>query len=86
MTTDHTNLPIIHLKWLDAAHCDGTGWKSLEDYVPTGIVCETVGFLIHEDEETITLATSIDIEGGNFASEFLVPKVCIKERKQLASN
>lgn len=75
------NLSIVYVKWIDASHADGEGWKLIKDYKPQYDPVESVGFLVHEDERSITLAVSVYEE--HYGSEMLIPKGMIIHREDV---
>lgn len=73
--------PLLYLEWLD--HCSGSyGWREPEDYDAETVLCKTVGWVMAETDEAITLAQSSE-GGGKFSGEFIVVKSCIKRRVKL---
>ena len=49
-------IPVLKVEWIDSA--GGSGWEVLEDYTSEAVHVTTYGFLIREDEETISVAQS----------------------------
>lgn len=80
----------IWIKWLDSVSADSR-WvspKSAEEYIKEAcLVCESVGFLLYEDEEVLGYCESLDfIEGGGVNSVngiSLIPIVAIIDWKWL---
>lgn len=55
-------LALLEVDWLDSASRDcwtDIEWTRRRDDMPGGMKCRTVGYLIAEDDETITLAGSV---------------------------
>lgn len=75
------NLELV--RWIDSIrHPDG--WQSLEHYKresERSLECETVGFVIHEREDSVMLAQSRMIgEGGAVTEVVQIPLGAIRER------
>jgi hypothetical protein len=73
---------IIFIRWIDATGADG--WvrasKLIEDENKLAEI-ETIGYLVHEDKQSITLTMAKDISNGNCGAYMSIPKVCITKRK-----
>lgn len=86
-TGESSNAPTpCYVKWIDAVHCDGQGWKELDQFEPVPAECYSVGFIVHEDDSILVLAATVDMHEGfftHYCSEISIPKVCILERKEL---
>ena len=77
---------IAYVKWVDSSHI--IGWKKRRDARPMlGLaVCETVGFVVAETDEYLTLAQSLDDDKGDsqgWDAIMSIPIVCIKKRRVL---
>jgi len=72
----------IKIKWVDS--CYSNGWARLDaEYDKEDIVVHTVGFVIDEDEETVTISSSVS--GGKFChSPLTIPKVAILNKKSVS--
>lgn len=71
----------IYLEWEDSSSYASTVWKEREDCTnkPT-VRCKSVGFVIGETKDSITLAGSLD--GGRFVSgDMTIPKSAIRKRR-----
>lgn len=70
---------IVHINWIDSGG-DGR-WLSREDVINQGGLahCESVGFLIHEDEDKIMIAGSVNkTPPNNDVHAYLaIPKVAV---------
>jgi hypothetical protein len=64
--------------WLDA--CDApTEWTNVAKVAATKLVrCQSVGFLLAEDDERVVLATTLS-EDGDAANGIVIPISCIDE-------
>lgn len=59
------NKPLVLIEWVDSAQ-PTHGWSWLEDHPWTGVVkCQSVGWLVHEDEEVKALAPNLGNMGGD---------------------
>jgi len=88
-TGEFETLPLVWIKWLDAAHSPGSGWTSSEDYKPGLLACEAAGFLVFDGvnefgEECVVLASALSyqIDGKPDVSEgFSLPKKMVLEMR-----
>ena len=73
-------LPIVLIKWRDAA--SKGGWKSVEDYRKDGqtLECISTGFLISNSKHTVQLVQSI-AENSTVADSIAIPKSEIKSMR-----
>ena len=71
--------------WWD--HCSSSGsWSSLEQVKAMApVLIRSVGFIVAETKDTITLVAHSDSIGHNVAGDICILKACIK-RKKLISN
>ena len=73
------NYKAVLVSWLDSNILHG--WQDNAKICKVAI-SEELGYLIHEDEEKITLARGIS-DGGLFNSPMAIPKGCIKSIKEM---
>lgn len=52
----------IEVHWLDS--CRDPNWTHMDSIEPGALYCVTVGFLIREDAESITVASSLARDGS----------------------
>jgi hypothetical protein len=75
---------ITYVKCLDSRGV-GSQWTSMHDLQHEPCRCDSVGWLIYEDDEVIELAPHrTDIEHGDemqVCGEMVIPRVCILERR-----
>ena len=73
---------ILLVEWFDA-HDGPSDWTHVSEYKIEETLVQSVGFIVHEDDRYITLATSDDgnkhIGGG-----IVIPKVNIQKKLKLA--
>lgn len=75
----------VLLKWHDAASMDDSGWHSPEfvaKHLTLGI-CQTSGWILHEDEYSIIMVTSLSDDGHLVSGETVIPRGCIIARDEL---
>jgi hypothetical protein len=69
----------VYLEWIDS--CAHRGWNDPIDLLSRIV---TVGWLVREDHESVTVSTSYDQTSDNFADQMVIPKVAItKFRKNV---
>lgn len=77
--------PVL-VKWLDSRQ-PLSGWQHLEDIdPPLACECMTVGFVVHEDAEIVTLAQSVGDIGRDTAQAcglMTIPVRCVTSREAL---
>ena len=75
--------PVEEVWWLD--HAGTRGWSSPDEYAEFGLSeCRTVGYLLKEDAQSVTLLMSLDTRYGNVESSTVIVKKAIVRRKRLA--
>ena len=84
-TFDFKRGPIIEVEWLDSA--GGHNWRNIETDLADpdkykAMHCRSAGYLIHEDEDTITMGNSL---GGTRTVDCTVTilKMCVTTRREL---
>jgi len=84
--------PLVHVRWLDAAHSGADGWTDRENVKIPMLAAEACGFLVHDGpndygEECIALAAAVvhNVDDWpDYCLSFTIPKgmiVSIKEIK-----
>lgn len=77
-----TSYKIEYIKWVDSFGCSA-GWGKIEP-IDTLLICHSVGFVIYENEHTVSLANSVAEETKDTMEQangvMTIPKCCIKER------
>lgn len=86
--------PLVRVEWIDSAGA-GSGWqrvKAAETIRPSRAV--SVGFLIHEDDDCLTVAGHVVVmqdtdpdDGGqtDVDGAIVIPKCCVLARSSLTS-
>ena len=76
---------IKKIKWLDSYGCTNS-WRKIEN-ITEKLICETVGYVISETDELISLANSIAYETDETVEQangvMTIPKVSITEETEL---
>ena len=83
-TTKHMEKPykLIEVKWLDA--CGSDGFVTEEELLKeTPILHTSVGYVINDTKEAITITMSWDEKKTNLGAWLLIPKAYIKKLKKL---
>jgi hypothetical protein len=75
---------LLYLEWIDSASSDG--WQPLAGYEHGPIYIQSVGWLIHEDDAVVTLASNIGRQAnGNDPNQacgwISIPKAAITQRR-----
>lgn len=77
--------PVL-IKWQDSRQAS-PGWRLLEDLESPGICqCRSVGYVVHEDSEVVTLAQSVgdlDTDTAQASGVMTIPVRCITAREEL---
>jgi len=72
-------MKVLKISWVDSTFHDG--WQQKEIVDCSLSTCETVGILIKEDKDSITIAQS---ESENsWGDRITIPKCCIKKVREL---
>lgn len=71
---------IEHIKWVDAEGSDGWHRMGQEEYKIC--ILESVGFVVHEDDDLLVIAQTI-AKDNMHNTRSKIPKACIVERHKL---
>lgn len=76
--------PVVLVEWIDSV-THGDGWKRVEDLDLQPSPCISAGMVIDETEESITVAGTVDLWSGHYATigAITIPKVAIIKRHEL---
>ena len=75
-------MKLVEVQWLDAVGSDGwTTEKSLQK--ETAVIHNSVGYVVQETDEHITITMSYDTEKENLGAWLLIPKPYIKKLKKI---
>lgn len=72
--------PVCQIVWKDSYSIEDL-WHPTSDYTSEPRVIITAGFLVHEDDEYITVATTYDPDSETFGNGIAVLKACVLSRK-----
>lgn len=80
---------LLYVKWLDA--CGGReDWTPLQGEKFELSICESVGWLVHEDEHSLTIVAhrhdrsdEIETRDWHFLGDMTIPKAMVQERYAL---
>lgn len=73
------------IRWIDSTR-HMSGWQSVDYYVRESegsMECETVGFIVHERDDSIMVAQSRMIEGQHVTEVIQIPVIAIQQRQDL---
>jgi hypothetical protein len=73
----------VFIRWVDSAKLGETNWTLIESFTPIGeTICESLGWIIHEDLEQVFIAGHISEE--EYGGIWQIPRVAIKDLKYLS--
>lgn len=74
---------MILIDWVDSY--SSSGWKGRDELEVTVANCQSVGFLVNENESAVVIALSRTTEDGfkPFGHLLTIPKCSIRRRKRL---
>ena len=68
---------VAYVHWVDA--CSQDAWQNISSIVPVSLDTYTFGYVVAEDKDTITIASTIN-DAGDACCIIHVPKKWIKEK------
>ena len=73
----------VYLEWIDSTSITGNLWKTKELLLEKGEVdrCKTIGFIVKEDSESITIVNSFSCEQEYVSGDVTIPKCSIRKRR-----
>ena len=70
----------LYVEWMDSNSLGGpTVWHP-KDSKPGDLMCQTVGFVMHEDKKTITLAAHLS-DTDSMSGDITIPQRAITKRR-----
>jgi len=76
----------MYVEWIDSFGCTSQ-WQSLEDYSPILPIMKTIGFIVYESKDLISLANSIGDDTEHTLEQangiMNIPRKCIVKLKEL---
>lgn len=80
---EDTDLKAVYIRWIDSSSMIGDGiWTDRDQINPDNLkpeICETIGWLMHETEDFVTIASSVC--KNQVHGHMCIPKVAIVERR-----
>ena len=73
-------MKVLYVEWLDSNSRRGGVWHDI-DSKPCEMTCKTVGFVIHEDKKSITVASHLSEPTDSMAGDITIPKRAITKRR-----
>lgn len=75
---------LTQIEWLDSYGIT-PDWQEIDNIKPIKIICITVGFVVHEDDTSLSVANSICVDGPeNQATGIMtIPKCSIVKKNLL---
>lgn len=61
----------------------GRGWTHPENEKGVNMKCHSVGFLVADDDASVTITTSYSEAGGDVLDALTIPKVAILEQREI---
>jgi hypothetical protein len=77
---DSINYPLVYIVWNDAVSSDA--WMPADEEHKLAVI-HTVGFVISETDDSITLAMNLDMGNGNASMTMTVPLAWIESMDYL---
>lgn len=77
-----TKYPMTYVKWIDSGSYANQYWHEIKNHDTSILDIETVEFLVHEDQSSVTLALCVS-KNDNMIGDMTIPKVAILKRKTL---
>lgn len=75
-------IKLVHIRWIDSSSPSTADWYSPAELTLKALTCETVGILIAEDSNQISVASSIT-ETGALYGVITIPKCSILKRRRI---
>jgi|ADurb_H2B_01_Slu_FD_contig_31_302287_length_416_multi_2_in_0_out_0_2 hypothetical protein len=77
------------IRWYDS-YGVSAGWENLSDFHPNELLIESIGFVLYEDENIISLTGNYSCETDNTAEQangiITIPKCCVQEMTTVSLN
>lgn len=71
---------VAYIEWIDSS--GRAGWYDIDKDYDVCII-QSIGYLVSENDNSVTIAASIDYEFDNVLSPITIPKCSIKKRKYI---
>ena len=76
------SIKLAHVRWIDSSSPSTADWYAPQELTLKALACETVGIVIAEDDNQISLASSIT-ETGALYGVITIPKCSILKRRRI---
>ena len=76
-----TKLPVVHVQWIDSQSIGE--WHDLCEVDHELDIIDTVGLLVHQDKESMLIASTYDNEREAINAAIWIPKSCVKHVRPL---
>ena len=71
-----------YIEWDDSVSTAGNAWVSRKRVEEMKIDrCTTIGFIVKETNDLVTVVNSFDIQGDNVSGDMTIPKSAIRKRR-----
>lgn len=73
----------VYLEWVDSCSLTGNLWKSKDILLEASEIdrCKTIGFVLKEDSESITIVNSFNSDFELVSGDVTIPKCAIRKRR-----
>lgn len=78
--------PLAFIEWEDSLGCP-QGWQSFEDALTSCVIIQSVGWVLRESKESVTLVPHVGSVDGNANQGqgiMTIPKRCILKREAIS--
>lgn len=72
----------VKICWLDSRQ-PNPSWQYIEDIKGQSVECQTMGFIVHEDDKIIMIAQNLGDDGEQASGVITIPKACITNREEI---
>lgn len=72
---------IVEIEWVDALAIGGDDWTDDEEVTAKGMPSKTVGYVIHESEEAISVVSLVNLH--HYGHGITIPKGCVTKVRTL---
>ena len=76
---------LVYIEWVDSSvkHSGGS-WIDVSKAHATDLTCRSVGFIVEEDDDSITIAGHVAFDVDCVSGNMTIPKVAIKKRRKFS--
>lgn len=73
----------LYVEWVDSCSNASRVWKDVKHTHRALAKCKTIGFVVEENAQFITIASCTDDDGHDYAGEMTIPKSAITKRRRV---